>query len=113
MLHRLTDIVAGLVVYPQRMLRNIESTRGVVFSGRLLNELTARGMGREDAYRIVQAHAMAALEGGDDFRQRVAADAQVRAVLSEQDLEAVFRLESFLAHVDAIFARVFAGGATA
>ena len=109
MLHRMTGIVEGLVVYPERMRRNIESTRGVVFSGRLLNALAAAGMSREDAYRIVQAHAMAAAQGGDDFRQRVSADPEVRARVSERDLGEVFRLETYLTHVDAIFARVFAG----
>jgi adenylosuccinate lyase len=109
MLHRMTGIVDGLVVYPERMRRNIESTRGVVFSGRLLNALAAAGMSREDAYRIVQAHAMAAAQGGDDFRQRVGADPEVRARMSEAELAEVFRLETYLAHVDAIFARVFAG----
>jgi adenylosuccinate lyase len=108
MLHRMTGIVDGLVVYPERMRRNIESTRGVVFSGRLLNALAAAGMSREDAYRIVQAHAMAAAQGGDDFRQRVSADPEVRARVSEPDLAEVFRLETYLTHVNAIFARVFA-----
>jgi adenylosuccinate lyase len=112
MLHRMTGIVEGLVVYPDRMRRNIESTRGVVFSGRLLNALTARGMRREDAYRIVQAHAMAAFEGGDDFRARVSQDREVRALVSEPELAEVFRLETFLAHVDDIFARVFGGAPT-
>ena len=107
MLHRMAAIVGGMVVYPERMLRNIESTRGVVFSGRLLLALTARGMRREDAYRVVQSHAMAAWEGGPDFRQRVAADPEVRALMNEQELAEVFRLESYLTHVDAIFARVF------
>ncbi len=111
MLHRMADIVGGLLVYPERMLRNIESTRGVVFSGRLLLALTARGMRREDAYRVVQSHAMAAWQGGPDFRQRVAADPEVRALMSEQELAEVFRLESYLTHVDAIFARVFRPGA--
>jgi adenylosuccinate lyase len=107
MLHRMSEIVAGMVVHPERMLRNIESTHGLVFSGRLLLALTAAGMRREDAYRIVQAHAMAAWERGEDFRQRVAADPEVRAVMSAGDLAELFRLEPSLRHVDAIFARVF------
>jgi adenylosuccinate lyase len=107
MLHRMSEIVAGMVVHPERMLRNIESTHGLVFSGRLLLALTAAGMRREDAYRIVQGHAMAAWERGEDFRQRVAADAEVRAVLDDDDLMELFQLEPYLRHVDAIFARVF------
>ncbi|HET8644024.1 MAG TPA: adenylosuccinate lyase, partial [Vicinamibacteria bacterium] len=110
MLHRMTEIVAGMVVYPERMRRNIESTRGVVFSGRVLLALTAAGMRREDAYRIVQGHAMASWEQGDDFRLRLQADPEVRALLSEEDLGDLFRLEPYLRHVDAVFARVFPPG---
>jgi len=64
-------------------------------------------MKREDAYRVVQAHAMEAWKSESDFRQRVLADPEVRDVLSEAEVEDVFRLERYLTHVDAIFARVF------
>jgi adenylosuccinate lyase len=108
MLRRFTDIVRGLAVYPERMRKNLESTRGLVFSGQLLLELTARGMRREDAYRVVQRHAMEAWRAETDFRKRVAADPEVRAVLKEHEVAEVFRLERYLQHVDAIFDRVFA-----
>ncbi len=111
MLRRMTEIVGGLTVDAGRMRRNLESTRGLVFSGQLLLELTARGMKREDAYRVVQGHAMEAWKTEGDFRARVAADPAVRAVMSEEDLAEVFRLERYLAHVDAIFARVFGADA--
>jgi adenylosuccinate lyase len=111
MLHRMTDIVGGMVVHPERMLRNIESTRGVVFSGRVLLALTASGMRREDAYRIVQAHATGAWEGGEDFRQRMSADPEVRSRLREEELAELFRLQPYLDHVNAVFARVFPGDA--
>jgi adenylosuccinate lyase len=114
MLRRMTKIVSGLVVNAERMRRNLESGRGLVFSGPLLLELTARGMRREDAYRVVQEHAMEAWKTEGDFRARVAADPAVRAVLTEKDLDEVFRLQRYLGHVDAIFARVFgADGAAA
>jgi adenylosuccinate lyase len=114
MLRRMTKIVSGMAVHTDRMRRNLDMTRGLVFSGQLLLELTARGMSREEAYRIVQAHAMEAWRTEGDFRARVSADPAVRAVLSEKDLDEVFRLERYLGHVDAIFARVFGpgGGAT-
>jgi adenylosuccinate lyase len=95
------------------MRRNLELGKGLVFSGQLLLELTARGMRREDAYRVVQGHAMEAWRTEGDFRARVLADPEVRAVLPEADLEEVFRLERYLAHTDALFERVFgqpAGG---
>jgi adenylosuccinate lyase len=89
------------------MRRNLELGRGLVFSGQLLLELTARGMRREDAYRIVQAHAMEAWKSEGDFKERVLQDRELRAVLPEAELADVFRLERYLTHVDAIFERVF------
>ena len=75
-----------------------------MFSGQLLLELTTRGMRREDAYRVVQAHAMEAWKSEGDFAARVRADPEIRAVLSEPEIDEVFRLERYLTHVDAIFA---------
>ena len=102
-----------MAVNTDRMRRNLESTRGLVFSGQLLLELTARGMRREDAYRVVQGHAMEAWRTEGDFRARVAADPEVRAVLKPAEMDEVFRLERYLAHVDAMFARVFGTAAAA
>jgi adenylosuccinate lyase len=114
MLRRMTKIVGGLVVNVERMRRNLESGRGLVFSGPLLLELTAKGMRREDAYKVVQTHAMEAWKTEGDFRARVAADSAVRAVLGEKEIDEIFRLERYLGHVDAIFTRVFGpGGAPA
>jgi adenylosuccinate lyase len=107
MLHRFTRIVRGMSVSEERMLRNLELGRGLVFSGQLLLELTARGMRREDAYRVVQAHAMEAWQQGGNFHARVREDPEIRKVLTETEIEEVFRLERYLEHVDAIFARVF------
>jgi adenylosuccinate lyase len=107
MLRRFTAIVRGMAVDTVRMRRNLDSTRGLVFSGQLLLELTARGMRREDAYRVVQGHAMEAWQSEGDFRQRALEDPEIREVLSEREIAEVFRLERYLAHVDAIFRRVF------
>jgi adenylosuccinate lyase len=107
MLARFTRIVQGMNVDEARMRRNLELGRGLVFSGQLLLELTSRGMRREDAYRVVQAHAMDAWKSEGDFRERVLADPEVRAVLSEAEIAEVFRLERYLTHVDAVFERVF------
>jgi adenylosuccinate lyase len=109
MLARFTRIVKGMTVDEARMRRNLDLGRGLVFSGRLLLDLTAKGMRREDAYRVVQSHAMEAWKSEGDFRQRVLADPEVRRVLSEPEIEDVFRLERYLTHVDAVFDRVFGG----
>jgi adenylosuccinate lyase len=107
MLRRFTDIVRGMAVDTERMRRNLESTRGLVFSGQLLLELTAKGMRREDAYRVVQSHAMDAWRQDGDFRRRVSEDPEIRAVLSDREIADVFRLERYLGHVDRIFERAF------
>jgi len=107
MLRRFTDIVRGMTVDTERMRRNLELGNGLVFSGTLLLELTARGMRRDDAYRVVQRHAMEAWTDDGDFRQRVSQDAEIRALLKDDEIAEVFRLERYLGHVDTIFARVF------
>ena len=111
MLRRFTDIVTGMTVDAARMRRNLDAGKGLVFSGQLLLELTARGMRREDAYRVVQGHAMEAWRNEGDFRERVTGDPDVRAVLSDAEIADVFRLERYLGHVDDVFARVFGPGA--
>ncbi len=107
MLQRFTSIVSGLQVFPERMRANLDSTRGLVFSGQLLLELNQRGLQREEAYRIVQGHAMAAWHEQGDFQARVLADPGVRALLSEEQVREVFRVERYLQHTGALFARVF------
>jgi adenylosuccinate lyase len=107
MLRRMTDIVRGMTVDRERMRRNLESTRGLVFSGQLLLELTARGLSRETAYAVVQDHAMEAWRTDGDFQALVRQDPEVRRVMSESEITEVFRIDRHLAHVDAVFARVF------
>ena len=107
MLARITDIVAGMRVFPERMLRNLEATRGLVFSGQLLQDLVEAGAPREDAYKWVQEHAMAAWESDSSFRDRVASDPRIAKVLSKSSLERTFDLRRQLRQVDTIFQRVF------
>jgi len=107
MLHRTTEIVANMKVFPERMLRNLHATQGLVFSGQLLQDLVEHGAPREDAYNWVQAHAMAAWESETSFQDRVAADANIRKYLDQQALAHTFNLRRQLRAVDAIFLRVF------
>jgi adenylosuccinate lyase len=106
-LRRFTRIVKGMVVYPERMRENLERSRGVVFSGTLLLELASRGVSRERAYEWVQRNAMRSFNEARAFKDLLLADADVRAVLSADDIETAFDLNRQLRHVDAIFARVF------
>jgi len=107
LLARMTAIVGEMRVFPERMLRNLESTQGLIFSGQLLQDLVEKGMSREDAYKCVQEHAMAAWETETSFRERVAADTRVTHVLDAATLARTFDLQRQLSHVDAIFRRVF------
>ena len=107
MLHRTAEIVANMKVFPARMQRNLDATHGLVFSGQLLQDLVEHGAPREDAYKWVQGHAMAAWESETSFRDRVAADQNIRKFLDEKALAHTFDLQRQLRAVDAIFARVF------
>ena len=107
LLEKTTSLVDRLLVYPERMRRNLEMTKGLIFSGQLLLDLAAAGVLRETAYRVVQAHAMKAWEEESDFRAAIEADPEIRAVLSPEQLAASFSLERQLRNVDKIFERVF------
>ncbi len=102
-------LVDGMVVSTERMRRNLDLTKGLVFSGQLLLDLAAAGMLREDAYRIVQAHAMKCWAEEGDFRATVGADPEIRKHLKDKEIDAAFSIERQLTNIDRIFARVFQG----
>ena len=105
MLDRFHWIVAGLVVYPERMRRNLDASHGLFFSHRLLLALVESGLPRDEAYRAVQAHAMRAWEEGTDFTELVRADGELAGRV---DLDAVFDLDATVRHVDTVFDRLHA-----
>jgi adenylosuccinate lyase len=107
MLYRTTEIVASMKVFPERMKRNLEATHGLVFSGQVLQDLVEHGAPREDAYKWVQGHAMAAWESETSFRDRIASDPNVAKYLDAKALEHTFDLKRQLRAVDALFQRVF------
>lgn len=109
LLAKTTNLVENLLVYPKRMLRNLESTGGLIFSGQLLLDLAEAGMLREDAYRLVQGHAMRAWKEDLVFRDLVASDPQISVKLPPEKLAKVFDLTRQLGNVDAIFDRVLNG----
>jgi len=108
LLARLTGLIDKLVVYPENMAKNLNRLGGLVHSQRILIALTQKGLSREEAYRVVQQHAMKAWRGEGDFQAMLAADPTVRKHLSEAELKDNFDLGYHLKHVDTIFKRVFA-----
>jgi adenylosuccinate lyase len=107
MLDKATNLLDTMFVYPQRMKANLESTGGLVFSGQLLLELVEQGVSREDAYRLVQGHAMRAWEEGLNFQELVMNDRNITGRVPAKAIERAFDLKRQLRHIDAIFSRVF------
>ena len=107
LLNKTTNLIETMFVYPERMMANLESTRGLVFSGQLLLDLVEHGVSREDAYRMVQNHAMRAWKEGLDFRQLVMSDKEITGLVPHQKIERAFDLKRQLRNIDKIFARVF------
>jgi adenylosuccinate lyase len=107
MIRRFTRIVTGMVVYPDRMLENLNRSRGVVFSGQVLLELARRGVSREQAYEWVQRNAMRSFHDKQDFKALLLADGDVTKVLPAPEIEKAFDLKEQLRNVDAVFKRVF------
>jgi adenylosuccinate lyase len=107
MLARMTDILTGLRVFPERMRRNLDLTQGLVFSGQLLLDLVEAGAPRDAAYQWVQENAMTAWESDSSFRERVTRDTRITKFLDAAALARAFDLDRQLHQVDAIFRRVF------
>ncbi len=107
MLVKFTGVVKDLVVYPERMLANMEKAHGLVYSQKLLLELARAGLSREDAYALVQEAAMETWESGKPFEETVRARKGITSKLEKATLDAVFDLDHYLGEVDSIFKRVF------
>jgi len=107
LLSKTANLIDTLFVYPERMMANLDSTRGLVFSGQLLLDLVEHGVSREDAYRMVQHHAMRAWKEGRDFRQLVMNDKEITNRVPRQQIEHAFDLKRQLRNIDKIFTRVF------
>jgi len=107
MLSRFTDLLDTLVVYPERMLANLNMTRGIIFSQMVLLKLVDKGMSREDAYAAVQKNAMKSWQDDEDFKMLLCEDVEVMSCLTAEDIHAAFKLENFLRHIDVVYHRVF------
>jgi adenylosuccinate lyase len=107
LLNKTANLIDTMFVYPARMKANLESTGGLVFSGQLLLDLVEHGVSREDAYRLVQAHAMRAWKEGLNFRELILADKEITGRVPRAQVEQAFDLKRQLKNIDKIFARVF------
>ncbi len=107
MLSKTTNLLDTMFVYPERMKANLESTGGLVFSGQLLLDLVEQGVSREDAYRLVQSHAMRSWKEGLNFREQIMRDKNIAGRVPAKAIENAFDLKRQLRNIDAIFARVF------
>jgi len=110
MLARLTQIIKGLVVYPERMKKNLDLTRGLISSQQLLSLLIRKGIARKDAYQWVQRNAMQAWKQGEDFLRLVRADADIAQALSDKEIKEAFDLNIHLKYINDIYKRVFPTG---
>jgi len=106
-LRRLSGLINNLVVYPENMMKNLNQMKGLVFSQKILLDLTQAGVSREDAYRLVQKNAMKVWEEAKDFQTELLADQEVVAALGEEKIRESFDLNYHLKHVNTIFKRVF------
>ncbi len=107
MLNRFVGIIENLIVYPENMKKNLKKTRGLIFSQRLLLELTAKGASREGAYNMIQRNAMASWETSKEFKKLVLEDREITRNLSKKEIYKCFDMKYYLKHVDTIFKRVF------
>ena len=107
MLDKAATLVEKMFVYPERMKENLNLTRGLIFSGQLLLDLTEKGVSREDAYRWVQRNAMQVWQTREDFKTLVERDPNIRNYLSPKEIGRAFSLERQLSHIDGIFRRAF------
>lgn len=107
LLAKTTSLLDTLVVYPENMLKNLEITRGLVFSGQLMLALTQKGVSREDAYVYTQRNAMKVWDEGGDYKELVMRDADISSHLTEEEIARVFDLKHYLRNVEKVFSRVF------
>ena len=107
MLRAMTKIISRMVVHPDRMLKNIELTRGLAYSGQLLLDLTRKGVLREDAYRWIQRCSMKVWDEDKDFLRVLQEDPDISRTLTPDEIRSVVNPEHQMRNVDAVFARVF------
>ena len=107
MLHRFTNLIDNLLVYPENMQKNLDKTQGLIHSQRILLELAKKGIDRDEAYRMVQRNAMQSWKKASDFKTAILSDPEIIEILGEEEIENFFDLAYYIRYVDQIFNRVF------
>ena len=107
MLQKFTNLIINLNVYPEHMKENLEKTKGLIFSQKIMLELTKKGLSREEAYRIVQGISTQVWQGRADFKGLLLEDVEVRRYLTKSEIEECFNYQNYLGNIDIIFSRVF------
>jgi adenylosuccinate lyase len=106
-LDKMNELLAGIVIHPDKMLQNIELTKGHIFSQRLMMRLIKSGVPRQKAHLVIQGKIMSSWRKGEDFKQQVVKDGEIRRYISLEEIEALFDLDIYIRYVDYIFKRVF------
>jgi adenylosuccinate lyase len=107
MLQKFTNLISNLNVYPERMKENLEKTKGLIFSQKIMLDLTEKGLSREEAYRIVQGISMRAWQGKAEFKEILLGDQEAGQYLKKSEIEECFDYHTYLKNLDSIFIRVF------
>jgi adenylosuccinate lyase len=107
MLQKFTTLISNLNVYPERMKENLEKTKGLIFSQKIMLDLTERGLSREEAYRIVQGISMRVWQSQAEFEKLLLGDPEVGQYLTKLEIEKCFDYRTYLKNIDPIFIRVF------
>jgi len=107
MLQKFTNLITNLNIYPEHMKQNLEKTKGLIFSQKIMLELTKRGLSREEAYKIVQNISMQVWQGQADFKALLLENAEVGQYLTKSEIEECFDYQTYLRNIDLIFTRVF------
>jgi adenylosuccinate lyase len=107
MLQKFTNLITNLNIYPEHMKQNLEKTKGLIFSQKIMLELTKRGLSREEAYKMVQRISMQVWQGQDDFKALLLENAEVGQYLTKLEIEECFDYQTYLRNIDIIFTRIF------
>ncbi|GAG60406.1 unnamed protein product, partial [marine sediment metagenome] len=106
-LKKFINLISNLNVYPERMKENLEKTKGLIFSQKIMLELTKKGLSREEAYRIVQGISMRVWQGQAEFKELLLEDPEINQYLTKSEIEECFDYQTYLKNIDLIFIRVF------